>query len=92
MNSKDRRRLWGKIKLNELKNHINEALSEAKSELLKKSKMTENQFNLFIQNNEQKITENISEKSKKVYNLKLSIKRTGSKTEKKRKKNFQKKK
>ena len=92
MNSKDRRRLWGKIKLNELKNHINEALSEAKSELLKKSKMTENQFNLFIQNNEQKITENISEKSKKVYNLKLSTKRTGSKTEKKRKKNFQKKK
>jgi len=53
--------------------------------------MTENQFNLFIQNNEQKIAENISEKSKKVYNLKLSTKRTGSKTEKKRKKIFRKK-
>ena len=92
MNSKDRRRLWGKIKLNELKNHINEALSEAKSELLKKSKMTENQFNLFIQNNEQKITENISEKSKKVYNLKLSTNSPSSITEKEEKKIFSEKK
>ena len=57
MNSKDRRRLCARIKLNELKNYLNEALIEAKTDFLKKTKMNEEQFNLFIKNNEQKIKE-----------------------------------
>jgi hypothetical protein len=57
MNSKDRRRLCARIKLNELKNYLNEALNEAKTYFLKKSKMNQEQFNLFIKKNEQKIKE-----------------------------------
>ena len=59
MNSKDRKRLCSRIKLNELKNYLNAALIEAKTYFLKKSKMNEEQFNLFIKNNEQKIKETI---------------------------------
>jgi hypothetical protein len=76
------------IKLHELKNHINEALSEAKAELLKKSKMKENQFNLFIKNNEQKIKENISEESEKLFDLNLSTNYTSSITEEETNKKF----
>ena len=57
MNPKDRRRLSARIKLHELKNYLNIALSEAKTDFLKQSKMNEEQFNLFIKNNEQKIKE-----------------------------------
>lgn len=57
MNPKERRRLCPKIKLNELKNYLNEALNEAKTYFLKKSKMNQEQFNLFIKKNEQKIKE-----------------------------------
>jgi hypothetical protein len=88
MNSKERRRLCAKIKLHELKNHINEALSEAKAELLKKSKMNEKQFNLFIKNNEQKIKENISEESEKLFDLNLSTNYTSSITEEETNKKF----
>ena len=92
MNSKERRRLCPKIKLHELKNHISEALSEAKSDLLKKSKMTEKQFNLFIKSNEQKIKENISEESEKLFDLNLSTNSTSSITEEETTKNFSEKK
>jgi len=57
MNPKERRRLCPKIKLNELKNYLNEALNEAKTYFLIKSKMNQEQFNLFIKKNEQKIKE-----------------------------------
>ena len=57
MNPKERRRLCPKIKLNELKNYLNEALNEAKTYFLKKSKMNQEQFNLFIKKKEQKIKE-----------------------------------
>ena len=92
MNSKERRRLCPKIKLHELKNHISEALSEAKSDLLKKSKMTQKQFNLFIKSNEQKIKENISEESEKLFDLNLSTNSTSSITEEETTKNFSEKK
>ena len=92
MNSKERRRLCPKIKLHELKNHISEALSEAKSDLLKKSKMTEKQFNLFIKSNEQKIKENISEESEKLFDLNVSTNSSSSITEEETTKNFSEKK
>ena len=92
MNSKERRRLCPKIKLHELKNHISEALSEAKSDLLKKSKMTQKQFNLFIKSNEQKIKENISEESEKLFDLNLSTNSSSSITEEETTKNFSEKK
>ena len=57
MNPKERRRLCPKIKLHELKNYLNVALNEAKADFLKKSKMNEEQFNLFLKINEQKIKE-----------------------------------
>ena len=57
MNPKDRRRLSPRIKLHELKNYLNIALIEAKTDFLKKSKMNEEQFKLYIKNKEQKIQE-----------------------------------
>ena len=60
MCAKDRKRLSPKIKLDELKNYISEALIEAKTYFLYKSKMSEEEFNLFVENNEQKIKEHIS--------------------------------
>ena len=54
MNPKERRRLCPKIKLNELKNYLNEALNEAKTYFLKKSKMNQEQFNLFIKKKNKK--------------------------------------
>ena len=63
MNPKERRRVCPKIKLHELKNYLNLALNEAKADFLKKSKMNEEQFNLFLKINEQKIKETIPEES-----------------------------
>ena len=63
MNPKERRRVCPKIKLHELKNYLNVALNEAKADFLKKSKMNEEQFNLFLKINEQKIKETIPEES-----------------------------
>ena len=55
MNSKGKKRVIARIKLNELKNYLQEALTQAKTDLLETSKMTEDQFNLFVINNEQKL-------------------------------------
>ena len=60
MEAKDRKRIIAKIKLNELKKYLNEALTETRNVLLKKTQMTQEQFELFLQKNEQKIKENIS--------------------------------
>lgn len=60
MEAKDRKRMIAKIKLNELKNYLNEALTETRNVLLKKTQMTPEQFELFLQKNEQKIKESIS--------------------------------
>jgi hypothetical protein len=60
MEPKDRKRLSSKIKLDELKNYLNEALEETKADLIKKKKMTEEQFNAFIEKYERKLKENIS--------------------------------
>jgi hypothetical protein len=59
MKPKERKRLSSKIKLDELKNYLNEALEAAKADLIKKRKMTEEQFNAFIEKQEQKLKENI---------------------------------
>ena len=59
MTRTDRKRIKMKMKLDELKNFIGEALIEAKTDLLKKSKMNEEQFNLFIEKNEQKLKDNL---------------------------------
>ena len=60
MEAKDRKKMIAKIKLNELKKYLNEALTETRNVLLKKTQMTQEQFELFLQKNEQKIKENIS--------------------------------
>ena len=60
MEAKDRKKLIAKIKLNELKNYLNEALTETRNVLLKKTKMTQEQFELFLKKNEQKLKESIS--------------------------------
>ena len=60
MSAKDRKKIIAKIKLNELKNYLNEALIEARNVLLKKTKMSQEEFNLFLNKNEQKIKDNIS--------------------------------
>ena len=60
MEAKDRKRMIAKIKLNELKKYLNDALTETRNVLLKKTQMTQEQFELFLQKNEQKIKENIS--------------------------------
>ena len=60
VNRKDRKKIRMKIKLDELKNYINEALIDAKTYLLYKTKMTEEQFNLFIEKNKQKLKDNIN--------------------------------
>ena len=56
---RERKNIKMKMRLDELKNYINEALIEAKANLLKKSKMTEKQFNLFIEKNEQKLKDSL---------------------------------
>ena len=60
MEAKDRKKLIAKIKLNELKNYLNEALTETRNVLLKKTKMTQEQFELFLKKNEQKLKDRIS--------------------------------
>jgi len=60
MEAKDRKKLIAKIKLNELKNYLNEALTETRNVLLKKTKMTQEQFDLFLKKNEQKLKDSIS--------------------------------
>ena len=60
MEAKDRKKLIAKIKLNELKNYLNEALTETRNVLLKKTKMTQEQFDIFLKKNEQKLKESIS--------------------------------
>ena len=60
MEAKERKRMIAKIKLNELKKYLNEALTETRNVLLKKTQMTPEQFELFLQKNEQKIKESIS--------------------------------
>ena len=42
------RKLCHKIKLEELKNHLNEAISKAKKEFLNENKMTEEELNIYI--------------------------------------------
>ena len=51
------RKLYSKLKLVELKKYLNIALSEVKSEFLKKSKMTNIEFEAFLAQNELKIEE-----------------------------------
>ena len=63
MTSKERKRACARIKLHELKNYLHEALTQAKIDLLKATKMNEEQFNLFVINNEQKLKINTSEDS-----------------------------
>ena len=61
MNCKQRKELCPKIKLIELKKYLNKALSETKKVFLKKSKMTKEQFNNFLIQNELKLKDNLSE-------------------------------
>ena len=61
MTTKERKELCAKIKLVELKKYLNKALSESKKEFLKTSKMTKEQFNSFLLENELKIKDNLSE-------------------------------
>jgi len=62
MTPHDRKRLGMKIKLPILKNYIDEALINARAVFLYKSKMSEEEFNLFIENNNRKIKSNKSNK------------------------------
>ena len=55
----ERRNIKARIKLNILLTYLGEALTEAKQDLLKKTKMTLEQFNQFLKENEQKLKENI---------------------------------
>ena len=59
MNSKEKSAFYAKVKLHKLKKYLNAALAEAKADFLKKSKMTEEEFNVFIKNKEQKLNENL---------------------------------
>ena len=61
MDSKERKALIAKLKLHELKDHLNEALTQAKIDLMEKTKMTQEQFVLFLNQNEQKIKTNDSD-------------------------------
>ena len=54
----ERRKIKARIKLNILLTYLGEALTEAKQDLLKKTKMTLEQFNQFLKENEQKLKEN----------------------------------
>jgi len=54
-----KRKMKAQIKLNVLLNYLGEALNEAKHDFLKKTKMTFEQFNQFLEENEQKLKENI---------------------------------
>ena len=49
-----KRKMKAQIKLNVLLNYLGEALNEAKHDFLKKTKMTFEQFNQFLEENEQK--------------------------------------
>ena len=53
-----RKKIKAKIKLDELKNYLDEALSQAKLDFIKKTNMTFEQFNQFLFENEQKLKEN----------------------------------
>ena len=61
MDSKERKALIAKLKLHELKDYLNEALTQAKIDLMEKTKMTQEQFVLFLNQNEQKIKTNDSD-------------------------------
>ena len=61
MDSKQRKALIAKLKLHELKDYLNEALTQAKIDLMEKTKMTQEQFVLFLNQNEQKIKTNDSD-------------------------------
>ena len=52
------KKIKAKIKLDELKNYLGEALYEAKEDLIKKTNMTFEQFNQFLLENEQKLKDN----------------------------------
>ena len=54
----ERKAIKAKIKLDELKNYLGEALAEAKEDLIKKTNMTFEQFNQFLLENEQKLKDN----------------------------------
>ena len=54
-----KRKMKAQIKLNVLLNYLGEALNEAKHDFLKKTKMTFEQFNQFLEENEQKLKKNI---------------------------------
>ena len=54
----ERKKIKAKIKLDELKNYLGEALAEAKEDLIKKTNMTFGQFNQFLLENEQKLKDN----------------------------------
>ena len=54
-NTKERKIISSRIKLHELKKYLNEAITKAKYDLLKKTKMTQKQFDLFLLKNEQKL-------------------------------------
>ena len=54
----ERKKIKAKIKLDELKNYLGEALAEAKEDLIKKTNMTFEQFNQFLLENEQKLKDN----------------------------------
>jgi hypothetical protein len=55
INTKERKIIRSRIKLHELKKYLNEAIAKAKFDLLKKTKMTQKQFDLFLLKNEQKL-------------------------------------
>ena len=55
----ERKKLKARIKLNVLLNYLGEALTEAKQDLLEKTNMTDEEFNQFLKENEQKLKENI---------------------------------
>ena len=55
----ERKKMKARIKLNVLLNYLGEALTEAKQDLLEKTNMTDEEFNQFLKENEQKLKENI---------------------------------
>ena len=55
----ERKKMKARIKLNILLNYLGEALTEAKQDLLEKTNMTDEEFNQFLKENEQKLKENI---------------------------------
>ena len=55
----ERKKMKARIKLNVLLNYLGEALTKAKQDLLEKTNMTDEEFNQFLKENEQKLKENI---------------------------------